>query len=75
MRRTKSVPPAAGEVHLQYVDLYGPTRGHVVCATDPWMAGATPQGPAAPYHPYRAEQDAAAKAVIAALEESGRVSP
>lgn len=64
----KAVQAAAEQVELQYVDLVAATNKHDVCAKDPWVAGATPEGAAAPYHPYIDEQEAAAEAIIDALE-------
>ncbi|TIC83595.1 SGNH/GDSL hydrolase family protein [Nocardioides sp. GY 10113] len=58
---------AAEESDAEYVDLATPTEGHDMCAEDPWVAGMNPTGPAAPYHPYAAEQRAAADAIVATL--------
>lgn len=39
-----------------YVDTWSASAGHDICAADPWIAGAVPAGPAAPFHPYAVEQ-------------------
>jgi hypothetical protein len=47
---------AATDADVEYVDVWSATQGHHICADDPWIAGLEPTGPAAPLHPYRAEQ-------------------
>lgn len=39
-------------------DVWTATRGHDVCAADPWIAGVVPEGPAVPLHPYAAYEQA-----------------
>jgi hypothetical protein len=46
---------------LDFVDLGGPSRGHDVCADEPWVNGAvTSSNDAAPLHPFAVEQAAVA---------------
>lgn len=44
----------------EFVDLTDVMAGHDMCANDPWIAGAAPERPALPYHPYAEEQEAVA---------------
>ncbi|MFI0909192.1 SGNH/GDSL hydrolase family protein [Streptomyces abikoensis] len=55
----------ARAAHVRYVDTYGPTVGHDVCvpAADRWIEGATPESPAAPFHPNAKGEAAMAGAV------------
>lgn len=48
-------------------DVWTATRGHDACAADPWIAGAVPEGPAVPLHPYAAYEKAAADVVATVL--------
>lgn len=46
---------------LDFLDLAGPSRGHDVCADEPWVNGAvTSSDDAAPLHPFAVEQAAVA---------------
>ena len=59
---------AAAVTHSTYVDVYGATVGHDICATDPWINGqVTDPSRAQAFHPFEAEQQAVAQAVLAAL--------
>jgi len=61
---------AARTAGATYVDVYARSKGHDICSADPWIAGAkASHGPAAAWHPYAAEQRAAASAVQDALRE------
>lgn len=63
-----AVRQAAQEHEVEYVDRYTPTEGHDACASDAWVAGASPTAPGVPFHPYAAEQEAAAAAVVEVIE-------
>ena len=59
---------AADETEVEYVDLWGPSAGHDICADDPWVNGRiTSAETALAYHPLAAGQRAAAEAVLAEL--------
>ena len=59
---------AARQRDLTFVDLAGPSRGHDICSTDPWVNGAAtaPDG-TIPFHPFAAEQEAVARLVARVL--------
>jgi lysophospholipase L1-like esterase len=59
---------AARQRGLTFVDLAGPSRGHDICSTDPWVNGAAtaPDG-TIPFHPFAAEQEAVARLVARVL--------
>ncbi|UMG91133.1 hypothetical protein [Nocardioides sp. TF02-7] len=62
---------AAERVGARYVDVHAATRGHDICSDDPWVAdGTASRGRAAPWHPYAAEQQATAEAILEALADS-----
>ncbi|GAA2149413.1 SGNH/GDSL hydrolase family protein [Nocardioides koreensis] len=51
-----------------YVDTFGPSAGHDICADDPWINGqATDPNRALAFHPFAAEQKAVARLVLDAL--------
>ena len=51
-----------------YVDTFGPSAGHDICADDPWINGrATDPNRALAFHPFAAEQKAVAQLVLDAL--------
>ncbi|MFD9002282.1 SGNH/GDSL hydrolase family protein [Streptomyces sp. NPDC059582] len=54
----------------EYVDTYGPTRGHDMCKApaDRWIEPLQPASPAAPAHPNAKGEEAMARAVTARLE-------
>lgn len=60
---------AAQATGTTYVDLWGPSEGHDICAgEDAWVNGTVPlPGVALTYHPFAAGQEAAAEQVVAAL--------
>ena len=58
---------AARASKVRYLDVYTATRGHDICGDDPWVAGQSPNGDGAPWHPYAAEQQATAAVIEAAL--------
>ncbi|MFE9173812.1 SGNH/GDSL hydrolase family protein [Streptomyces kebangsaanensis] len=53
----------------EYVDTYGPTRGHDMCKApaDRWIEPLQPASPAAPAHPNAKGEQAMARAVLEAL--------
>ncbi|WP_338932423.1 SGNH/GDSL hydrolase family protein [Streptomyces netropsis] len=55
----------AAKAGVRYADTYGPTVGHDVCvpAADRWVEGASPENPAAPFHPNAKGEEAMARAV------------
>ncbi len=55
---------AATEAGVEYVDVWSVAEQHHICADDPWIAGLRPTAPAAPLHPYSAEQQAAAELLV-----------
>lgn len=59
----------ADRAAVEYVDTYGPTIGHDICALPgtKWIEGLVPTAPAAPVHPNELGMTAIAKAVTAAL--------
>lgn len=61
---------AASRAGVTYVDVFEATRGHHVCADDPWVAGARPSRfGGAQWHPYPEEQDVVADLVLDELAE------
>lgn len=54
---------AAKAVGAEFVDVFTATAAHDVCSAEPWEAGLQPTAPAAPFHPYAAEQAAVAAAI------------
>jgi len=59
---------AAKRTHVEYVDVYTPSRGHDMCAQEPWIAGQNPtRTDAAPWHPYPEEQRLVANLLIELL--------
>jgi lysophospholipase L1-like esterase len=60
---------AAAKSNVEYVDVFTATEGHDMCAADPWIAGLTPDRPAAMfYHPYPEEQNAVAELLVDLLD-------
>ncbi|MFE9452117.1 SGNH/GDSL hydrolase family protein [Streptomyces sp. NPDC006739] len=57
----------------EYVDTYGPTRGHDMCKApaDRWIEPLQPASPAAPAHPNAKGERAMADAVLARLDGAG----
>lgn len=59
---------AANQSGVDYIDMYAASEGHDVCAEEPWVNGrVTDQSAALMYHPFAAEQRAAADLVLAGL--------
>ncbi|MCI3276767.1 SGNH/GDSL hydrolase family protein [Streptomyces cylindrosporus] len=56
--------------HAEYVDTYGPTRGHDMCKSpaDRWIEPLQPASPAAPAHPNAKGEAAMAEAVLDRLD-------
>ena len=68
-RLNQALLHAAAVTHSTYVDAYGATVGHDICAADPWINGqVTDPTRAQAFHPFEAEQQAVAQAVLAALD-------
>jgi hypothetical protein len=65
-----AVAGAAQEADTGYVDVWRASRGHDVCADDPWVSGLAgdPSG-AVPFHPLPAEQQAVARLVVQQVED------
>jgi hypothetical protein len=65
---------AAERAHVEYVDVFTPSKGHDMCAQDPWIAGLRPErSDAAPLHPYPEEQRLVADLLV--QEITGAPSP
>lgn len=63
-----AVRAAAAKAKVGFADVWAATAGHDICADDPWINGAQQRpNDAIPFHPFAAEQKAAARAVIAAI--------
>lgn len=61
---------AAAVVGADYVDTWRMSRGHDVCAAEPWVNGTTQVvGEAAPLHPFPAFHRAVAEAIVALLRK------
>ena len=64
----RAVGRAAHDAHATYVDLWGPSRDHDICARDPWINGrVTSAARALAYHPLAVEQEHVAGLVLDAL--------
>jgi lysophospholipase L1-like esterase len=56
---------AATRAKVEYVDVFSASRGHDMCAQDPWIAGVNPaRAHAAPWHPYPEEQQLVADLIL-----------
>ncbi|CAI9411739.1 SGNH/GDSL hydrolase family protein [Nocardioides sp. T2.26MG-1] len=63
-----AVRAGATDAGAEYVDLWGISAGHDICADDPWINGrVTSARTALAYHPLAVEQRAVAKAVLERL--------
>ena len=64
----RAVRGAAADTKAEYVDVWADTRGHSICAADPWINGrVTSAERALAYHPMAPEQQAVARAIVALL--------
>ena len=64
----EAVEAAADDAGVEFVDLWGPSAGHDICAEDPWINGrVTSAATALAYHPLAVEQEAVARLVLDAL--------
>lgn len=64
----RAVRAGAADSHAEYVDLWGPTAGHDICAAEPWINGrVTSAETALAYHPLAVEQQVAAEQVLHTL--------
>jgi lysophospholipase L1-like esterase len=65
-RLTEAVRGAARATGTTYVDVWGASKGHDICARVPWINGSVnDQRRAARYHPFAVEQQAVARLVLA----------
>lgn len=65
---TQTLRHAAHRTHSAYVDLFRASRGHDICAADPWINGQfTDPARALNFHPFANEQAAAADLVLQEL--------
>jgi hypothetical protein len=56
---------AAAEANVEYVDVFAASRGHDMCAQDPWIAGLYPtRTDATPLHPFPEEQQLVASLLV-----------
>ncbi|MGH3332763.1 MAG: SGNH/GDSL hydrolase family protein [Nocardioidaceae bacterium] len=59
---------AARRTGARFVDMYAASKGHDICADDPWVNGRhTDRGAALAFHPFPAGMEAAAEAIAARL--------
>jgi lysophospholipase L1-like esterase len=64
----KAVEAGAEDAQAEYVDTFGPSEGHDICADDPWINGrVTSADTALAYHPLAVEQEQVARLVLDAL--------
>jgi lysophospholipase L1-like esterase len=62
---------AAKATAVTFVDVYGPSKGHDICSSDPWVNGTVENlTKAAALHPFGREQEAVAKLIEKALSRS-----
>lgn len=67
-RLTDALKHAALENHVEYVDVWTASRGHDICADEPWVNGqVTDPTRAQDYHPFLEEQTAVAGLVVESL--------
>ncbi len=65
----KAVESGADDAHAEYVDTFGPSAGHDICADDPWINGrVTSAETALAYHPLAVEQEQVAQLVLDAID-------
>ena len=65
---TETVEAAAADSKVEYVDVWTPSAGHDICASEPWINGrVTSASRALAYHPLAVEQRAVADLVLTAL--------
>lgn len=65
---TDMVRSAARATDSTYVDIFRASRGHDVCAKDPWVNGpVNDQKRAAAFHPFAKEQEAVSGLIVSAL--------
>jgi lysophospholipase L1-like esterase len=59
---------AAAKLKVEYVDVFTATKGHDMCADEPWIAGLRPARPKAMfYHPFPKEQRVVADMLVKLL--------
>lgn len=70
-RLNAAIERAARRTDAGFVDMYAASRGHDVCADDPWVNGRHDRrGEALAYHPFEAGMRASARAVLAELSDT-----
>jgi lysophospholipase L1-like esterase len=68
---TEMLRKAAKATHSTYVDVWTASKGHDICASDPWINGSVDnEKQAARYHPFAKEQAAVADLVVAKVKSS-----
>jgi lysophospholipase L1-like esterase len=69
----RSQQRAAERTGVEYLDVFTASRGHDMCAPDPWIAGLHPtRTDAMPYHPYPEEQRLVADLLVDLLSRAPR---
>jgi lysophospholipase L1-like esterase len=69
-RLRSTLRAAARQAGVSFLDLFGPSAGHQVCSTDPWVnGGRTDRSRALAYHPFAEEQQSVARLVEARWRE------
>lgn len=59
----------AKKAGVTYIDMLGPSAGHDICSSDPWIAGnRSVAGKAVAFHPFEAEQQKVADLILKTLE-------
>jgi lysophospholipase L1-like esterase len=68
---TEMLRKAAEATDSTYVDVWTASKGHDICAADPWINGSVDnERQAARYHPFAKEQAAVAELVLAKIKET-----
>ena len=58
----------AADAGAEFLDLWGPSAGHDICSSDPWINGRVTTGAAAAYHPFAVEQQAVADLLLTQIQ-------
>lgn len=67
-RLNQTLARSASQAHAAYVDMHALSAGHEICSDDPWVNGrTTDESRALAFHPFAAEQQAVADAVLELL--------
>lgn len=62
-----AIEDAADRADATYIDVWSASKGHDMCADEPWVNGKTLSTRAASYHPFAVEQEAVAQLILEAL--------